>query len=67
MRRVRSGCGVWCLLNVERYGVEEDGDGEEDAMMRMGMRMMRKKCKLLFSLLFACEAGVRRVCAEGRK
>ena len=20
---------LWCLLNVERYGVEEDGDGEE--------------------------------------
>ena len=29
MRCVRSGCGAWCLLNVERYGVEEDGDEDE--------------------------------------
>ena len=30
MRCVRSGWCAWCLLNVERYGVEEDGDEAED-------------------------------------
>ena len=29
MRCVRSGCEAWGLLNVERYGVEEDGDEDE--------------------------------------
>ena len=64
MRWVRSGCGAWCLLNVERYGVEEDGDEDEDVDDDD-----EKKMQTLFSLLFAfvCEVVGRRVCAEGRE
>ena len=51
MRLARSGCGAWCLLNVERYGVEEDegedGDEHEDGDAEA------KKMQTLFSLLFA--------------
>ena len=41
---------LWCLLNVERYGVEEDGDGEEG---EDGDAEDAKKMQTLFSLLFA--------------
>ena len=61
---MRSGWCAWCLLNVERYGVEEDGDeneAEDDDD--------EKKWQTLFSHLFAfvCEVGGGRVCAEGGK
>ena len=42
---MRSGWCAWCLLNVERYGVEEDGDEDED--------VDDDDEKKLFSLLFA--------------
>ena len=45
---MRSGWCAWCLLNVERYGVEEDGDEDEDVDDDD-----EKKMQTLFSLLFA--------------
>ena len=61
---MRLGCGVWCLLNVERYGVEEDGDGDEDE----DGDAEAKKCKLFSRFcLRLCEVGGRRVCADRGK
>ena len=58
---MRSGWCAWCLLNVERYGGEEDGDEAED----VDDDDDAKKMQTLFSLLFAfvCEVVGRRVCA----
>ena len=55
MRLVRSGWCAWCLLNVERYGVEEGGDAEEDVDDVDDDD--EKKMQTLFSLLFAFRVG----------
>ena len=54
----------WCAVSVDRYGVEEDGEEDEDVDGDD-----EKKMQTLFSHLFAvgCEVGGRRVCAEGGK
>ena len=64
MRCVRSGCGAWCLLNVERYGVEEDGDEAEDVD---DDDEKKNANSFLAFVCVSCEVGGRRVCAEGGK
>ena len=63
MRCVRSGCDA-CLLNVEWYGLEEDGDEDEDENENEDAED-EKKSKSHFSrfVAFVCEVGGRRVCA----
>ena len=45
---MKSGWCAWCLLNVERYGVEEDEDEDVDDVDDDDA----KKMQTLFSLLF---------------